>query len=151
MLGLSDISLDPRGVGLALMAAFSATGQLILVPRISAEVGTMPVVAFATAVIAAVLFAVFLMDGGALPTGVTGWSSLGVMAIAHVAGVYLLFKALLYLGPTRTAIANNLEPLVSITAAALILGQFLGPMQALGGALILGAVILNQYDPKSPS
>ena len=148
VLGLSEAELNPIGVGLSLMAAFAATIQLILIPRVSATAGTMPVVAFTTAAMMLVFCAIWAVKGASFPATSIGWSGIGLIAVSHVVGVFLLFRALLFLGPTRTGVTNNLEPMVSVVAAAVILGEFLGPIQALGGALILVAVILSQADSK---
>jgi len=150
MLGLSDVSLDPRGVGLALLAAFSATVQLILIPRVSAEAGTMPVVALTSAAMAVLFIGVWAVEGVSFPTAPIGWGGIGVIAVGHVAGVFLLFRALLYLGPTRTAVSNNLEPMVSVIAAALVLGELLAPLQGVGGLLILAAVVMSQIETRRP-
>ena len=50
------------------------------------------------------------------------------------------------LGPPRAALVATAEPLVTLVLAALLLSEFLVPAQLLGGALILGSVVLLSRD-----
>src|SRR5262249_7532213 len=43
--------------------------------------------------------------------------------------------------PIPAAVLSNIEPLVTIAAAWLILGERLGPLQLLGVALVIAAII----------
>ena len=48
------------------------------------------------------------------------------------------------IGGTRTGILMLLEPVVGVVLAALLLGEALGPLQAVGGVLVLaGALVLQ--------
>ena len=46
------------------------------------------------------------------------------------------------IGPTNAALLFTLEPVVTIVLAALFLHEQLAPVTLLGGALVLGAVVL---------
>ncbi len=54
----------------------------------------------------------------------------------------LFISGLRYLPPTQASIISMLEPVVAAVAAFLILGEILLPVQLLGGALVLGGVVL---------
>jgi probable blue pigment (indigoidine) exporter len=43
--------------------------------------------------------------------------------------------------PIRVAILFNIEPVVTITAAWIVLGERLGPIQLLGGLLVIAAIV----------
>jgi drug/metabolite transporter (DMT)-like permease len=45
-------------------------------------------------------------------------------------------------GAPMTATLSNLEPLVAITAAFLLFGQTLAPLQLAGAAVVVGALIV---------
>ena len=48
------------------------------------------------------------------------------------------------IGPFRTALIMNLEPLLVAIAGALFLGDVFAPLQALGGAVMLAALVAFQ-------
>ena len=53
-------------------------------------------------------------------------------------------------GSTRAAVLMLMEPVVAVVVAALVLGQTLTPLELLGGAAILGAVLIVQRpDPRA--
>ena len=56
----------------------------------------------------------------------------------------LYFTGLQYLDPTRAVVTACLEPVWAILLTALILGEWVSPMQLLGIAIVLAAVILIQ-------
>jgi drug/metabolite transporter (DMT)-like permease len=53
-----------------------------------------------------------------------------------------MYLALHAAGPIRASLIFNLEPVVAIAAAALILGERLAPLQIAGVALVIGALSL---------
>lgn len=68
------------------------------------------------------------------------WALLGVALIGTVVAVAAFFAALALLGPADTSVVSAFEPVVSVAVAALVLGERLGPVQVLGGAVVLLAV-----------
>jgi drug/metabolite transporter (DMT)-like permease len=73
------------------------------------------------------------------------WSFLFVFSMISVMGSFsLYFLGLQYLEPTRAIIASCLEPVFSILLAAALLGEGLGPIQALGIVLVLSAIVIVQ-------
>ena len=61
----------------------------------------------------------------------------------YAAGIFLHFAAILLAGPTRAAMFFNLEPVVAMAVAALLLGESLGVVQYDGGALVIAALVLS--------
>jgi drug/metabolite transporter (DMT)-like permease len=57
-----------------------------------------------------------------------------------VLAVATFFAALALLGAADTAVVSTAEPVVSVAAAALVLGERLGPVQIVGGVLVVLAV-----------
>ena len=64
----------------------------------------------------------------------------GVLITLVPLGLYTV--ALTHLPAGNAAIVATFEPVVSIALAALILGQYLGPVQFVGAAAIIGGVIV---------
>ncbi|MFZ0733161.1 MAG: DMT family transporter [Candidatus Sulfotelmatobacter sp.] len=73
------------------------------------------------------------------------WTFLFVFSMISVLGSFsLYFLGLQYLEPTRAIIASCLEPVFSILLAALLLGEGVHPIQTLGIALVLSAIVIVQ-------
>jgi len=73
-----------------------------------------------------------------------GWAAFVGMCISTTIPVVLIFVAIGRIGPFRTALIMNLEPLVSTLGSIALLGEVLRPLQALGGAIMLGALCVFQ-------
>jgi drug/metabolite transporter, DME family len=89
---------------------------------------------------------------GAADAFATVASTAAVLFIA-VASTIIPFaaflKALHYIDPTRATIVATLEPVLAGVVAFLVLGETFGPVQILGGVLVLGAIILIQAPGKA--
>lgn len=73
------------------------------------------------------------------------WGFLFVFSMVSVLGSFsLYFLGLQYLEPTRAIIASCLEPVFSILLAAALLGEGVKPIQTLGIALVLSAIVIVQ-------
>jgi len=72
-----------------------------------------------------------------------GWLWIaGVVAFSTVLALSLFLIGLPKVGPSTASIVSTIEPLVTVGLAMAILGERLGPVQALGGTLVLAAVVL---------
>jgi len=75
-----------------------------------------------------------------------------VFSMISVLGSFsLYFLGLQYLEPTRAIIAGCLEPVFSILLAAVLLGEGLRPIQALGIGFVLLAIVIVQLPVRGPS
>ena len=73
-----------------------------------------------------------------------GWAAFVTWSIASTISVLLIFVSIGRIGPFRTALTMNLEPLVSTVGSVALLGEVLRPIQALGGAMMLAALCAFQ-------
>lgn len=72
----------------------------------------------------------------------TGWGWLVCLsAVSTVGAIVFFFAGLQRVGPTTASILNTVEPLVTVLLAFLVFSERLGPVQMLGGALVLSAVL----------
>lgn len=78
------------------------------------------------------------------PQSTLGWAALLGMSIASTLSVLAIFVSIGRIGPFRTALIMNLEPLLSTTGSVLLLGEVLTPVQTMGGALMLAALCAFQ-------
>ncbi len=79
-----------------------------------------------------------------MPRTDLGWAALIVMSLATTAGILLIFLSTVRIGPFRTALILNLEPLTATILSALVLGDVMTPLQGLGSAIMLGALVAFQ-------
>ncbi len=78
------------------------------------------------------------------------WLFLLVFAVTSVLLPFsLYFGGLVYLDATRAIVTSCLEPVFSIVIAAVVLGEGVGPLQAVGIAIVLLATILVQLPERS--
>ena len=78
------------------------------------------------------------------PQSVYGWVAFAGMSITSTLSVLTIFVSIDRIGPFRTALIMNLEPLVSTLGSIALLGEALTPVQAAGGALMLVALCAFQ-------
>jgi len=74
----------------------------------------------------------------------TGWFGLMVVSITVTIAVLTLFISINRIGPFRSALIMNLEPLIATIISAPLLGEFMTAWQVLGGAIMLGALVAFQ-------
>jgi drug/metabolite transporter (DMT)-like permease len=78
------------------------------------------------------------------PHGAAGWTGFIAMAVTVTIGVFALYVSTERIGPFRTALFMNLEPLMTSTFGALLLGERLTPVQMLGGVTMIAALCVFQ-------
>ena len=63
------------------------------------------------------------------------------MSIAITAAILFVFVSTVRIGPFRTALIMNLEPLTATIMSALLLGEVITPVQGIGSAIMLAALV----------
>jgi len=78
------------------------------------------------------------------------WTFLLVFAVVSVLAPFsFYFAGLQHLEPTRAIVGSCLEPVFSIVIAALVLGEVVRPVQILGIAVVLAAIVLVQLPDRA--
>ena len=79
---------------------------------------------------------------------VSGWIYLLVVGLVHTGLAYCLyFSSIEAISGQQAAILSYVDPLVAILVSVLLLGEGMTPVQALGGAMILGFTLWNELAP----
>jgi drug/metabolite transporter (DMT)-like permease len=145
-------TLDPLGAGLGLGAAVVYSTYILVSEGIVARIGPRVLSALVCTGAAASLTVGSAVLGEFRPGELTaaGWGWLACLAVVStVAAVSLFFAGLRRVGPTSASILSTAEPVVTVLLAFLVFGELLGPVQLLGGALVVGAVLmLASYRPR---
>jgi drug/metabolite transporter (DMT)-like permease len=168
---LSVGGIDPDGApplsGLLLIVASPIIYAvwIILSARLSGErqdavgdeAADRPGAASATALImtatAAVYWVAALASGrpvlpGAVPAG-AWFGLLGVGVMSTFVAIQTFYAGAQRIGAAQAALISTVEPIWTITLAAILFGVALTPIQLAGGALILGGVVIAQTGPAS--
>jgi drug/metabolite transporter (DMT)-like permease len=145
------------GLVFAIASPMIYTGYILLGERV---MGSVPAVG-ASAVImsgAAIAFCTLaaLQHELRLPATAQGWGvAVGIALIPTMIAISLFLASLPRIGAARASLLSTLEPVVTVLLAAALLGDRLSPLQLLGGALVLVAVItvqgLQLWRPGAPS
>ena len=76
---------------------------------------------------------------------VNGWVCLLIVGIVHSGIAYCLyFSSLKDMPGQKAAILSYIDPLVAVIISVTVLGESIGPLQILGGGLILGFTLWNE-------
>jgi drug/metabolite transporter (DMT)-like permease len=67
------------------------------------------------------------------PHTALGWVAFLAIGVTTTGGILAMFISTRRIGPFRTALLNNLEPLVAAALSVLLLGEVITPVQAVGG------------------
>ncbi len=78
------------------------------------------------------------------PATALGWFALLALAVTTTTGILGVFASTGRIGPFRTALFMNLEPLLATIGSALFLGEVTTPVQALGGTIMIVALAAFQ-------
>jgi len=145
MIGAHPAGLALAGVAYALGAALCRTAVLLATRAYlvgaDARLTTWYSMISSTAVFLAV--SLFTQTWNPPQTGV-GWTCLVAMSLATTAGILFVFVSTLRVGPFRTALIMNLEPLTATILSALVLGQVITPVQGIGCAVMLASLVAFQ-------
>ncbi len=143
-IGLETESVDWRGVALVLLGAVGVAGNLTFSGPYLEGADSLAVNVWNNlwGALALGLYLV-LADGIALPATGQGWAAIGGVVGCYIFGLACMFAALKYLPPSQAAVMLNLEPVVSIIVAGLLLGEVTQWLQWLGVAIMLAALCFS--------
>ena len=85
------------------------------------------------------------------PTTDIGWIIFSGSTVFYVIATFLLFKAVGFFGPLRTAIVDNTAPVWAMLFGYFLLQQFLNPLQVMGAFVVVISVMLLQWLNKPDS
>lgn len=137
-------------LGIGLVFAFAAplmyTTFILISERVMADVPPVAASAVMMAGTGVVLSAVALLGGQLeLPATPDGWAiSAGIAVIPTMIAISLFLAGLPRIGAARASLISTLELLVTVSLAVVLLGDRFTVLEAIGGVLVLGAVIVVQ-------
>ncbi|MEE8270790.1 MAG: DMT family transporter [Alphaproteobacteria bacterium] len=132
------------GDALGIVTAMFYGAYIITVGRLRARFSTATIMTWSAIVTTVCLLPATWVIGEALiPATLYGWAVLlGLALFSHAGGQSLIAYALAHLPAAFSSLSLLLQPVAAAVLAWLILGEPLGPLQALGGAIVLAAIAL---------
>lgn len=145
-LGPSFESMDWRGIAFGICAAASATLLVFATRRAHRSVNESAMVLWANGMGLPVILVIMpFMGSFALPGDAIGWSGALLSGGAFALAFMTYAIGLRHIMPARAAMYFNLEPVISVIAAAVLLGEMLTPVQGTGALLVLAALMLSAW------
>jgi probable blue pigment (indigoidine) exporter len=145
MIGAHPAGLAFAGVAYAIGAACCRTGVLLATRAYlvgaDARLTTWYSMLSSTAVFVAVSLGTQTWHP---PQTALGWTYLVAVSLATTAAILFIFISTMRIGPFRTALIMHLEPLTAMILSALLLGEVITPVQGIGSATMLAALIAFQ-------
>jgi drug/metabolite transporter (DMT)-like permease len=84
--------------------------------------------------------------------GLAGWGAVAYSALLAMVVAYLLFyRGVRILGPTKTAMYGNLQPIIAIAVAWILLHETPTGWQLLGAAFIMGGLLVSRTAKVRPA
>ncbi len=129
---------------LAVAASILWAAYMLAVQRLRRRFTTATIMTWTAVVSAALLLAAALAAGESLvPRTLAGWGAiLGLAIVSHAGGQSLVAYALALLPASFSAVGLLIQPVYATIAAWITLGETPGPLQAIGGAIILGGIVV---------
>jgi drug/metabolite transporter (DMT)-like permease len=145
MIGAHPTTLATVGIVAALGAALCRVVILLVTRALLSGAEPLRITWYSLLSSTAVFLLAVLATGNWQPPATrSGWLALVVLSVAVTTGLLGVFASTVRIGPFRTALFMNLEPLLTAIGSALFLAQVLTPLQALGGGIMLAALVMFQ-------
>ena len=146
MVGAHPGALAVAGLACAVGAACCRTAVLLItrsaLQGADARLITWYSILSSTMILAGISLVTWNWNG---PQTLYGWIALLIVSITVTIAVLALFVSTQRIGPFRTALIMNLEPLLATVLSAPLLGEVITPIQAIGGVVMLAALVAFQF------
>lgn len=134
------------GLAFAFASPLLYTTFILVSERVMASVPAVAASAVMMTATAGALCVIALATGQlALPRTPNGWAvGIAIAVIPTMIAISTFLAGLPLIGAARSALLSTLEPVVTVALAVALLGDRFSALQAVGGLLVLGAVIVVQ-------
>ena len=132
------------GDALGVLTAVFYAGYMLAIKSASERTTTAGIMAVSTSVAAIALLPYALATADVfLPQSPSGWLILvGLALIPHIAGQSLIAYGFAHLPATFSSVSLLLQPVLATIYAWALLGEAVGPVQMLGGLVVLAGIYL---------
>ena len=145
MIGAYPRALPIIGLAFAVEAALCRTAFLLVartaLQKLDPRLTTWYSLLSSTAVFAIGAAATLNWQGPHTPYG---WIAALIVSVCTAVAVLTLYMSTIRIGPFRSALIMNLEPLLAALISIPLLGEVMTPIQSAGGAIMLAALVAFQ-------
>jgi len=136
-------TVDWRGILLGFVASIGGT-SFVTFSSLTLRTADPQKVNFHCLAAGAVLFAAFMFItvGPTKAITLSGLLKLGITGVLIAFAYVVFFRGLEMIGPFKTAMLMNMEPIFTIILAAILLGERLSPLQLTGAGMVIAGIIL---------
>jgi drug/metabolite transporter (DMT)-like permease len=145
MIGAHPTTLSAFGI-LAALGAACCRVAMLLITRATLQGADARLITWHSLVSSTAVFALASLAtlNWQPPVGAYGWIAMLALSVAVTGGILGVFASTVRIGPFRTALFMNLEPLLATIGSVLFLAEVITPLQALGGAVMIAALVMFQ-------
>lgn len=145
MIGAHPDDIALAGIGFALFAALCRVAVL-LIARAKLNDADARLTTWNSLVSSTIIFSVaaLLTWNWKNPETAVGWAAVIAVSVCTAIATLTIFMSTARIGPFRTALIMNLEPLIATLLSVPLLGETLTPVQTLGGVIMLASLIAFQ-------
>lgn len=136
-------NLNWIGCALALLAAVSVCGMILFNSRAQQHASTISINFYMTMTTVFIFF-IFtsVQNSWEFPQQLSGWIGLSGAGVGLTIGLITFFAAFRYIGAVRATVISNIEPLLTIIFAVLLLNETLTLSQWIGATLMALSLVL---------
>lgn len=147
-LDVTGDGIDPIGILMAVGSAAVMAVIIVVSASIITRSGDSRPVTFHMHITATIGFVIISLALGELPLPRTtpGWIAFAAIPVFYTIAITAFFAAVRLIGPVKSGLVMNSEPVFSITFGFLVLGQVLTGIQLVGAALVVGAIVVVRLE-----
>jgi len=143
-LGPTWDQLKWQGIAMVLGGSLCSAGMIVGASKVTQTIPMFDLVFLSNTIGALIVgLILYLTDSFSLTQTFWGWTGIVVICILFVIGQLSLFAATKSIGSAQTSLMLNIEPLISILAAIILLGERLVLFQYMGVVIIFVALVMT--------
>jgi len=152
-LGIGLDRLNGPGLSFAALAALGVAGSYVWTARrlASIQATVMTFYMAGTGLALALGFTLTTRTWAFPPAELMAIGLMAAAALTFAGAFFGMFAGVQLIGPTRAAMIMNLEPVLTVALAILLLDEDLSIHQLLGAALVIASIFAAQIEPTPPS
>lgn len=143
-MGIQSVAdLNWYGIAFGFLAALGAA-SFVIISSLAIRTADTQTVNFHCLTAGTALYVVFMLFNGgpAAHIAPAGWFKLGVSSLALTIAYMTFLIGIETIGPVKTTILMNAEPILTIILAAILLGERLSFTQLIGAGFVMAGIIL---------
>ena len=147
MLGVDLNQIDLRGVVIGITAGIACAVNIIWVARKVSGVHPFVIVFYQSAIASLIIGVLaWYLDELRLPNEIGGWLGFLLVGVLQTVSIPFFYFAIQRIGSEPTAMMNNSQPIASIVAAILIFNEGLTLERFFGAIMVIGGILVTQWD-----